>query len=88
MLELHATFSGVVQGVGFRATTSIIAKRLGLTGLVRNKSDGSVEIVAQGEKLVLEKLVASLREAFDQIEDMQIQYIEPKNAYEDFRIDV
>lgn len=84
MLELHAIFSGDVQGVGFRATTSIIAKRLGLTGLVRNKSDGSVEIVAQGEKLVLEKLVASLREAFDQIEDMQIQYIEPKNAYEDF----
>lgn len=87
MLEIHAIFRGGVQGVGFRATASSYAKRLGLKGLVRNKSDGSVEVVAQGEKPVLEKLVANLKSTFDLV-DVEIQYSEPKNSFEAFRIEV
>ena len=40
---------GVVQGVGFRYSTQREADRLGLVGHASNLSDGSVEVVAQGE---------------------------------------
>ncbi|MGM0436509.1 MAG: acylphosphatase [Bacillota bacterium] len=40
---------GMVQGVGMRFTITQIAKKVGVKGFVKNLSDGSVEIVAQGE---------------------------------------
>ncbi len=48
---------GIVQGVGFRFSTVSQARRLGLTGYVRNVSDGSVEVVAEGKQEALDKLV-------------------------------
>ena len=48
---------GDVQGVFFRAGTVSEAKKLGLTGWVRNSDDGSVELVAEGERKQLEKLL-------------------------------
>jgi len=47
---------GEVQGVFFRANTTSTAKKLGITGFVRNRTDGSVEVVAEGDKQKLEKL--------------------------------
>jgi len=41
---------GRVQGVYFRASTVREARRLGLTGWVKNRNDGAVEIVAEGEE--------------------------------------
>lgn len=40
---------GDVHGVGFRALTEHRARKLGLTGWVRNNPDGSVEIVFEGD---------------------------------------
>jgi acylphosphatase len=54
--RLHATVSGTVQGVGFRYSTLDMARRLGLTGWVRNLPDGGVEVVAEGERPALERL--------------------------------
>ena len=48
--RLHLRFVGQVQGVGFRWTASIVAKNLGLTGWVRNESDGSVTAEIQGSE--------------------------------------
>lgn len=47
--RLHLRFVGEVQGVGFRWTSQMVARRLGLTGWVRNESDGSVTAEIQGE---------------------------------------
>ena len=46
---LRMTVAGTVQGVGFRYSTLRKAETLGLTGYVRNCSDGKVEVVAEGE---------------------------------------
>lgn len=52
---------GRVQGVGFRDALSREAERLGLAGWVRNRADGDVEAVAQGDAAGLEALVAWAR---------------------------
>lgn len=58
--ELHARVHGQVQGVGFRYFVIQRAVQLGLRGYVRNVSDGSVEVVAQGTHSALERLLTLL----------------------------
>jgi acylphosphatase len=59
--RLHAIVEGRVQGVGFRAFVEQSAEALELKGWVRNRWEGSVEVVAEGERQDLEKLLAALR---------------------------
>jgi acylphosphatase len=56
--QVQIRVHGRVQGVFFRASTQREAKRLGLTGWVRNRRDESVEIVAEGEETGIKDLVA------------------------------
>jgi acylphosphatase len=53
---------GHVQGVGFRWWTRARALELGLTGYARNTDDRRVEVVAEGPRPAVERLVALLRE--------------------------
>lgn len=48
--RIHLVIRGRVQGVFFRASAVREAKRLGLTGWVKNRNDGAVELVAEGEE--------------------------------------
>ena len=59
--RLHALVRGRVQGVGFRATTFDEARRLGLAGWVRNRADGTVEVLAEGSQAKLDLFVSYLR---------------------------
>jgi acylphosphatase len=58
MERVHLVVRGRVQGVYYRASTRDRARRWQLHGWVRNCTDGSVEIVAEGEKETLEQLIA------------------------------
>lgn len=49
--------AGRVQGVFFRASTADKAKALGLNGFVRNESDGSVYIEAEGREMDVQQLI-------------------------------
>lgn len=59
--RLHAIVHGRVQGVSFRYYTQRRAEELGLSGFVRNLWDGNVEVVAEGQRPAVEKLLAFLR---------------------------
>jgi acylphosphatase len=59
--RLHILIEGRVQGVGFRYFVLENANALGLTGWVRNRYDQSVEVVAEGEREKLEKLLIAIR---------------------------
>ncbi|MDH5673606.1 MAG: acylphosphatase [Myxococcales bacterium] len=48
--RIHLVLRGRVQGVYLRASTQREARQLGLTGWVKNRGDGAVEIVAEGEE--------------------------------------
>ena len=54
--QLQLVVHGRVQGVYFRASAQREAKRLGLGGWVRNRGDGSVEILAEGEEASIREL--------------------------------
>ncbi|MDD5339091.1 MAG: acylphosphatase [Dehalococcoidales bacterium] len=58
--SLHATVRGRVQGVFFRASVEEQAIQLGLSGYVRNRPGNVVEVIAEGDKANLEKLVEYL----------------------------
>jgi acylphosphatase len=60
--RLHATVRGRVQGVGFRASAAREARRLQLTGWVKNLLDGRVETVAEGADDSVDAYLAWLRQ--------------------------
>jgi len=56
-LRAHLIIEGRVQGVFFRDSTRNEATRLNLTGWVKNRFDGSVELVAEGSREEVKKLI-------------------------------
>jgi acylphosphatase len=58
---LYVAVRGRVQGVGFRWFVREQARSLGLTGWVRNREDGSVEVFAAGDRRALQEFRALLR---------------------------
>ncbi len=59
--RLHARVFGHVQGVNFRYFTRVAASEIGVTGWVRNRGDGSVEVIAEGTHAQLERLLQFLQ---------------------------
>lgn len=58
--RVEAVVTGRVQGVGFRRYVRGWARRLALTGWVRNQPDGSVRLVAEGDGVALDRLTRLL----------------------------
>jgi acylphosphatase len=60
-VRLQAIVHGRVQGVNFRYYTQLRAQELGVTGYVRNKWNGTVEVVAEGEQGAVKKLLEFIK---------------------------
>jgi acylphosphatase len=80
--------TGLVQGVFYRQSTVAEAVRLGLSGSVRNLSDGSVEVVAQGPHGAVEQLVAWCRRGppAARVESVEVAWESPTGDVRPFAV--
>lgn len=85
-LELRVT--GRVQGVGYRWHACEEALRLGLTGRVRNRADGSVHVVAEGPRPALTALVEWARQgpARARVAAVEAVWSAAEGTWDDFTI--
>jgi acylphosphatase len=60
-MRLRVVYSGHVQGVGFRYSVEMIAGNLEVRGYVQNQYDGSVELVVEGNRAEIRKLLDEIQ---------------------------
>lgn len=88
MTRAEIVVTGFVQGVFFRASARDEARRLGLTGEVRNLDTGEVAAVAEGPKEQVEAFISWCRRGPPQadVQDVKVKWSEPRGDHRDFRI--
>lgn len=88
MQRVHLVISGDVQGVGFRSWVVRQAQNLQLTGWVKNREDGSVEVIAEGLPENLDEFVKHCRQGPDVawIERMDITRRDATGEFVSFEI--
>ena len=79
---------GLVQGVGYRWFVQRHAREQNLTGWVRNNVDGSVELVAQGQREKLDTLLVVLKKGprSAMVRDVILEWRTPTTVYHSFEI--
>jgi acylphosphatase len=91
-MQLHCIITGKVQGVMFRDFVQRKARSLSISGSVKNQTDGSVEVVAQGEEENLRKLLELLYKGpiltrmINHVDNIKIEWSEPTQNFNDFKI--
>ena len=87
MTTERIVFSGHVQGVGFRYSVRLLARRHPVKGFVRNLPDGTVELVAQGTQAAINALVLDVQEHFrNNIRDCDRKPETPAETFDGFEI--
>jgi len=86
--RVHIFISGRVQGVFFRQFTQERAQELGLFGWVKNLTDGRVEVVIEGDKEKIEKILVYLKKGplLAKVENIEINYEEYRGEFKNFSI--
>jgi acylphosphatase len=79
-MRCRVVVRGRVQGVGFRWFVRERAKALGLSGCVCNRSDGSVEVQAEGDQKAVDELLAALRAGPRGAEVLGLEMLAPAGA--------
>ena len=84
----HVIISGKVQGVCFRMETKEAAESYGVTGWVRNRSDGSVEAVFEGEKASVDQAInwCWRGSPFSRVDDVTVEWGVPTEDFKTFNI--
>jgi acylphosphatase len=79
---------GRVTGVFFRAATQREARRLGITGWVKNRPDGNIEIVAEAEEDAIREMVSWAQHgpSVARVDDVDVRWRSYTGEFSDFRI--
>lgn len=87
-VRLQAIVHGRVQGVNFRYYTQLRAQELGVTGYVRNKWDRTVEVVAEGERGAVEKLLEFIKVGprAARVQWVDSQWQDPTGQFQHFEV--
>lgn len=88
MRRLHVVVHGRVQGVGFRYYAQVEALKWDLTGWVKNKDDGTVELEVQGTDERLQMFLDKIEQGspFARVTNVETEYIPPLPNEKTFRI--
>ncbi len=80
--------TGRVQGVNYRGSTRVKAMSLGIVGWVRNKTDGSVEILAEGDKFSMSAFIAWCERgpSWASVEELKATDETPKGEFAGFAV--
>ena len=86
--RVHVVIEGRVQGVFFRASTRDEARARGLTGWVRNRPDGRVEAVFEGDRQVVENMLVWCRKGppYAYVDQIDIDWQPCQGDLADFRV--
>lgn len=86
--RFRAIVSGTVQMVGFRAFAEARALSYGVTGFVHNLPDGRVEVVAEGDRALLEQFLSDLERGPSgaRVRNVLVGWEKPRHEYDDFSI--
>lgn len=84
----HAIISGKVQGVFFRVETQKAAQEIGVTGWVRNKADGTVEAVFEGDESSVASALEWCRKGSprSEVSHIDVTWEEAGGEFTDFEI--
>jgi len=87
-VRAHLFISGWVQGVFFRANTRDKALRYGVKGWVRNLPDGRVEVICEGEREDIQRLIEWCKRGPPgaRVEGVEVYWEEYKGEFETFSI--
>ena len=87
-LSVYIIIKGKVQGVSFRYFTLKQAQELNIVGWVRNKPNGTVESVAQGDKINLELFIKKLKQgsSLSMVDDVILNWEHQVKDYINFTI--
>jgi acylphosphatase len=87
-VRLRAVVRGRVQGVFFRGFTERSAAALGLRGWVRNRSDGGVEVLAEGPRADLLSFLEAIQRGPSpaRVDAVEAEWLEASGEFPDFRI--
>lgn len=87
--HLELLIRGRVQGVAFRYHAMNTARRLGLTGRVRNRMDGTVHLRAEGSQVALEQMARWAASGPDhaRVDGCEARWSPAQDRWTDFRID-
>lgn len=88
MERAHIFVSGIVQGVYYRYNTMKKAREFNLKGWVRNLVDGRVEIVCEGERVDIERLIEWCRKGPPgaHVENISVEFQEFRGEFNQFEI--
>jgi acylphosphatase len=88
IVRAHVWVKGRVQGVGFRAHVEYYANQIGVTGWVRNVGWDTVEAVAEGTRVQVERFIQMMKEGprMSRVDESKVEWEDVTGEFREFRV--